>query len=425
MSDPGRNASRDARRTETAGIYDPLRPDVPDASPARVVLLGATGSIGTQTIDLALRMPDRIRIVGMSANSRAGALAALVRSLRDRVPDTTPAIAVVDPDAHAAAAADPDLKTDLLPPGREGLKLLAALDGADVVVNGLVGAAGLEPTIAAAEAGRRIALANKESLVVGGRLVKAAVDRGGAVVIPVDSEHSALAQCLRGRSATEVESLILTASGGPFRTMDREALKTVTREQVLNHPTWNMGDKITVDSATLMNKGLEVIEAHELFGMPYDRIEVLVHPGSTVHSLVAFADGAVMAQLGLADMHLPILYAIAGETHWPMSGERLDLATLGTLRFETPDTERFPCLELARRAGEAGGSAPIALNAANEVAVQALLDDRLGYADIVRIIGDTLAAISQTEITHLEAALGVDDTARRIAHEKIAALPGR
>ncbi len=267
----------------------------------------------------------------------------------------------------------------------------------------------------------RIALANKESLVVGGELVARAVRAGGAEVLPVDSEHAAIAQCLSGRREDEIERLVLTASGGPFRTTPAAELAAVGLDRVLDHPTWNMGPKITVDSATLMNKGLEVIEAHHLFGLPYDRIAVVVHPGSIVHSLVEFVDGAVLAQLGTPDMRVPLQYALAGERHWPLATDRLDLLAVGTLRFEAPDLERFPCLRLAREAGEAGGSAPIVLNAANEVAVQALLDGVIRYADIPRIIAATLAAAATVPVADLETALAVDADARTRARSR---LPG-
>lgn len=387
-----------------------------------LALLGATGSIGTQTVDLALRHPGEMRVVALTARSRVAELADLVRRLEDAGAASEPWIAVVDPDAHAAAAADPLLGRRLLPPGEEGVIAAATLDGVDCVVNGLVGAAGLAPTLAAAERGRRLALANKESLVVGGALVLEAVRRGGAEVIPVDSEHSALAQCLTGRRTEELETLILTASGGPCREWSAERIANAGREEVLAHPTWDMGPKITVDSATLMNKGLEVIEAHVLFGVPYQDIDVVVHPGSIVHSLAVFRDGAVMAQLGAPDMRVPLLYAVTGERHLPLETDRLDLAALGELKFSTPDTDRFPALRLAREAGEAGGRMPIALNAANEVAVAAFLDGGAGFADIPRVIAATLDDTEPATVPDLDTALAYDREARRTA---AALLPDR
>jgi 1-deoxy-D-xylulose-5-phosphate reductoisomerase len=392
--------------------------------PVGVVLLGATGSIGTQTVELAERHPDKIRVLGLSAGGRVEELSDLVARLERAGAADTPAVTLAYTDAHRRARDDERLARRLLPPGREGLLELAALSGAACVVNGLVGAVGLEPTLAAAQAGRRIALANKESLVVGGDLVRRATVAGGAEVIPVDSEHSALAQCLVGRDPDEIESLTLTASGGPFRTLSPAEMAAVTRAQVLDHPTWDMGPKITVDSATLMNKGLEVIEAHVLFGLPYSRLDVVVHPGSTVHSLAVFRDGSVMAQLGAPDMRVPLLYALAGERHLDLETTRLDLAALGDLHFEAPDPERFPCLRLAREAGEAGGSAPITLNGANEVAVAALLADKLAYTDIARVIEGTLAALPAAPVNDLAEALAADAEARRVAETLIAGKPG-
>jgi len=406
-------------------LYRIGRPAREPHLPVRLVILGATGSIGAQAVELAARHPDRLQVVGVSAATRGRELAAAVHRLETAGASRTPAVVLTEPRAAGEAARDPLLGRRLLPPGSEGLDALAALEGADCVVNGLVGAAGLAPTLAAAAAGRRIALANKESLVVGGDLVREAVARGGAEVVPVDSEHSALAQCLSGRAAEELERLVLTCSGGPFRTWTAAAMAAARKDEVLNHPTWNMGAKITVDSATLMNKGLEVIEAHVLFGTPYRDIEVVVHPGSIVHSLAVFRDGAVTAQLGAPDMRVPLLYALAGERHWPLATERLDLARLGELRFEAPDHARFPCLALARRAGEAGGRAPIVLNAANEAAVAALLDDRLGFADLAPVIAAALDELPGGPVTSLAEALDTDAAARRVARRLIDARARR
>ncbi len=391
----------------------PRRPE----APVRLAVLGATGSIGTQMLDLVLRDPERLRVTVLTANSRTEELAALVRRLEASGAADRPWIAVADAEAHARAAADPVLGRRLLPPGAEGVAQAAGLGDVDVVVNGLVGAAGLPPTLAACARGRTLALANKEALVMGGDLVREAAARHGARIIPVDSEHSALAQCLSGRRPRELARLILTASGGPLRTWSAERMAAATRAEVLAHPTWDMGPKISVDSATLMNKGLEVIEAHVLFGTPYRDIDVVVHPGSIVHSLAEFRDGAVMAQLGAPDMRVPLLYAVWGERHEPLDGPRLDLAALGELRFERPDPERFPCLALARAAGEAGGTATIALNAANEVAVAAFLADRVGYSDIAAVIGDVLAATPAAPVRSLDDALAADAAARDAARD--------
>ncbi len=299
-------------------------------------MLGATGSIGGQTLDLVRRHPQQLQVTGVAAAGRWRELAALLAEL----PETgaAPLVAVADPAAHAAAAAAGVFGNRLLP----SAAALVDAAAADVVVNGLVGAAGLAPTLRAAARGLRIALANKESLVMGGDLVREAVRRGGAELLPVDSEHSAIAQCLCGRARQDVARLVLTASGGPFRETPAAALANVTLADVLAHPTWSMGPKITVDSATLMNKGLEVIEARHLFGLADDRIEVVVHPGSWVHSCVEFVDGALLAQMGQPDMRLPLLYAITGERRWPLDGPRLDLLQVGTLRFEAPGPRAVP-----------------------------------------------------------------------------------
>jgi 1-deoxy-D-xylulose-5-phosphate reductoisomerase len=385
-------------------------------APLRLAVLGVTGSIGSQTLDLVRRHPDRLQVVVVSARRRVDELEACLAELERLAPGAdAPLVAVYDAEARERAARLPLAGRRLLAAGDAGLREAAGAADADCVVNGLVGAVGLVPTLAAARRGARIALANKESLVVGGDLVRAAVHEGEAELLPVDSEHSAIAQCLAGRAAAEVESLTLTASGGPFRQTPAAGLSAVTLAEVLAHPTWEMGPKITVDSATLMNKGLEVIEAHHLFGLAYDRIEVVIHPGSVVHSLVTFRDGAVMAQLGTPDMRVPLLYAISGERHWPLATERLDLRQVGALHFEDPDLERFPCLRLAREAGRAGGRAPIVLNGANEVAVAGLLEGRIPYVAVAEVIAETLAAIPGGPVASLEEALAVDADARRVA----------
>ncbi len=389
-----------------------------------LVILGATGSIGKQTLDIVKRHPDKLRVVAVSCHGRFEELAEALGDLKRHVPDAaTPLVAIYDEAARLKASELPVFKNVLLSAGTAGLKeaVTSPVD-AHVLVNGLVGAVGLEPTLAAANQGMRIALANKESLVVGGDLVKAAVFASGAEILPVDSEHSAIAQCLSGRKPAEISKLILTASGGPFRQTPTADLALVTLEQVLNHPTWNMGPKITVDSATLMNKGLEIIEAHHLFGIPYERIDVLVHPGSYVHSMVEFIDGAILAQLGTPDMRVPLQYAISGEKHWPLASGRLNLLEVGSLHFEAPDTERFPCLKLAMEAGAEGGSAPIILNGANEVAVAALLEGRLKYADIPRVISECLAKISSIPVSDLALALAVDFQVRELASQIIAGI---
>ncbi|PID81690.1 1-deoxy-D-xylulose-5-phosphate reductoisomerase [bacterium DOLJORAL78_65_58] len=409
-------------RNDRVSLYPCGRPRKEFPELLRLVLLGATGSIGTQTLAIARANPARLRVVGVSCHSRIHELAAELETLRAAAPEAPrPLVTVVDEQAHAAARAEGLFGDRLLPAGDGALEaLVRAPDDLHVVVNGLVGAAGLRPTLAAARRGVRIALANKESLVVGGELVRREARAHGAEILPVDSEHSAMAQCLSGRREEEIDKLILTASGGPFRQTPAADLEHVTLRDVLRHPTWDMGPKITVDSATLLNKGLEIIEAHFLFGVPYERIEVLVHPGSYVHSFVQFVDGALLAQLGTPDMRLPIQYAVTGEKHWPLAGTRLNLLQIGRLVFEEPDTGRFPCLDLARQAGRAGGSAPILLNGANEVAVAALLAERIRYVDIAGIIARTLEAARSGPVGSLEEALEWDALARRMATAEVA-----
>jgi len=376
--------------------------------PLSLVVLGATGSIGEQTLDLVRRFERRLTLSAVAVHRRWEDLARLLG-------DLTPLVAVCDPEARDAAARSGEFGNRLLPD--TGAADLVASAPADVVINGIVGAAGLPPTLAAAARGLRIALANKESLVVGGDLVRKAVEAGGAELLPVDSEHSALAQCLRGRRREDLERVILTASGGPFRELSAARLADVTIEEVLDHPTWNMGPKITVDSATLMNKGLEVIEAHHLFGLEYADIDVVVHPGSWIHSLVQLRDGALLAQLGTPDMRLPLLYAITGEERWALTGDRLDLLQVGELRFEAPDLQKFPCLQLARDAGEAGGTAPITLNAANEMAVAALLAGEIRYIDLPGVVAAALERLPARPVGDCEAAFAADEEARRVAAE--------
>lgn len=404
-------------------LYPFQSPRLDFPAPLKLIVLGATGSIGRQTLDLVRAHPDRLQVVAVSCQSRVADLQDLLAGLRQAQPGAPPPlVAVADPQAHRAAAGRLEPAGRLLPPGPQGL--VAAVEEAEdahCLVNALVGAAGLAPTLAGARRGLRIALANKESLVVGGELVGQAARAFGAEILPVDSEHTAIAQCLAGRSPQEVRRLILTASGGPFRTTPAAQLSRVTLDQVLAHPTWAMGPKITVDSATLMNKGLEIIEAHHLFGLPYDRIDVVVHPGSIVHSLVEFVDGALLAQLGTPDMRIPLQYAISGERHWPLPAGSLDLLSVGPLCFEAPDLERFPCLRLARQAGLAGGTAPIVLNAANEVAVAAVLAGHAHYVDISGIIQECLAAAGTAPVPDLETALAVDRRTRQAAQALLAA----
>jgi len=396
-------------------LYPFMRPLRERSVPLKIVLLGATGSIGQQTLDVVRAHPDRLRIVGLGCRSRIDVLLEMLEQIQELQPGDRPLVAVTDPVARERLAASEADSHRLVRGDGNALVELVRTAEADCLVNGLVGAVGLEPTLAAADEGLRIALANKETLVMGGDLVASAVAAGGAEVLPVDSEHAAIAQCLSGRPADEVRRLILTASGGPFRETPAAKLPRVTVAEVLDHPTWKMGPKITVDSATLMNKGLEIIEAHHLFGVAYDHIDVVVHPGSTVHSLVEFADGAMLAQMGTPDMRLPLQYAINGQHHWPLDCGRLDLTALGPLRFEKPDTERFPCLALARAAGRVGGSAPVVLNAANEIAVAALLAGHIRFTDIGAVVAEALAREPDHLVPDLVAVLETDRRARALA----------
>ena len=330
----------------------------------RLTILGSTGSIGTSTIDVIASRPGEFRVVALAAGRNVARLVAQARAL-------APELVVVADEADARACASQLPAATRVVCGRDGLVEAARHPEADLVVCGLVGAVGIEPTYAAVDAGKDVALANKEALVAAGEFVIERAAATGALILPVDSEHNALHQCLRGENAEEIKALWLTASGGPFRGWSREALSEATPDQALRHPTWVMGPKVTIDAATLMNKGLEVIEARWLFDVGPDRIRVVVHPGSVVHSLVEFADGSFKAQLGATDMRHPIQNALTYPRRQPSALTPLDLVAAGPLRFEAPDTERFPCLALAYEALARGGAAPAVLNAANEVAVQA------------------------------------------------------
>ena len=366
----------------------------------KVAVLGATGSIGVQALDV-IAGSDELAVVGLSADSSWEPL--IEAAGRHGVPQ----IAFVDPDAAEQAAKA--WKGRVLS-GEQGLRELVAASGADLVLNGIVGSAGLGPTIVALTEGIDLALANKESLVVGGELVTALAEATGAQIIPVDSEHSALFQLIRGEGPGTVERLVLTASGGPFR--GRVDLGGVTREEALAHPTWDMGGRISIDSATLANKGFEMIEAHHLFGIPYERIDVLVHPQSLVHSLVHLNDGASLAHLGYPDMRVPISYALHFPERADVPLQPLDLAEVGELSFERPDVDAFPCLRLAREAGEAGGTAPCVLNAADEVAVGAFLEGRIAFPAIAQVVEATLDAMPLADPAHFEDLYATDREAR-------------
>ena len=372
----------------------------------RLLILGSTGSIGTQALDIVARSED-LELVGLSAER---SWEALVTQAREH---GVSRIALADPVAGARAAEAWTAGEVLV--GPEGLVRLVIESGADLVLNALVGSAGLGPTVATLGEGIDLALANKESLVVGGELVTQLAEATGARILPVDSEHSALFQLVGGEAPGTIERLVLTASGGPFRGRSRAELEDVTVEEALAHPTWAMGGKITIDSATLMNKGLELIEAHHLFGTPYDHIDVVVHPQSIVHSYVTLCDGAALAHLGHPDMRVPIAYALHHPERQDVPVRPLELAEVGALTFEPVDVEAFPCLRLAREAAAAGGTAPCVLNAANEVAVHAFLDERLSFLGIAAVVEATLERLPAAPVRAFESLYEADRAAREVA----------
>lgn len=380
-----------------------------------ISLLGSTGSIGRQTLEVVAANPDKLKIRAIAAHTSD-------ELLEEQIKMCQPDIAVLsDKEAAARLCKRYHGKTEILA-GEEGLLAAATYDGADTVLASMVGYAGLRPTMAAIECSKDIALANKETLVAAGSLVMQAVAEHKVSLTPVDSEHSAIFQSLRGGKENEVKRLLITASGGPFRGKKRSELENVTLAQCLNHPNWSMGRKITVDSSTLANKGLEVIEAHWLFNMPYDKIDVVVHPQSIVHSLVEFCDGSVIAQLGEPDMRLPIQYALSWPERFDYTFEQLDLVKAGTLTFEEPDTEAFPSLKIAVECGKAGGTLPCVFNAANEEAVYAFLADKIKYLDIPYItakVTEQHKNILQPCIEDIEVA---DAAARAAARDIIAHL---
>jgi 1-deoxy-D-xylulose-5-phosphate reductoisomerase len=376
----------------------------------KLVILGSTGSIGTQALEI-VASSEELQVVGLAAGSRWDL------ALEQAKQHGVPAVALGDPDAaeRARGAWSGRLLT-----GDEGIRELIAFSGADLVLNGMVGAAGLGPTVVALSEGIDVALANKESLVIGGELTMALAEGTGARLLPVDSEHSALHQLIAAAQPGTVERLVLTASGGPFR--GRTDLSDVTVEDALAHPTWQMGGRITIDSATLMNKGFEAIEAHYLFDVPYERIEVVVHPQSIVHSLVDLNDGATLAHLGYPDMRVPISYALHYPERADVAVPRLALAAAGELTFEAPDEETFACLRLAREAGEAGGTAPCVLNAADEVAVAAFLDGRIPFTGIAAAIEGVLTEMPAQPVGHFDDLFAADAEARRRTEDRVGGL---
>ena len=387
----------------------------------RLTLLGSTGSIGDSTLDVVARHPERFSVYALTAHRNGDKL--VEQCLRFQ-----PEAAVVGDAATAQQVAGKlraaGCKTEVLH-GPQALVDVSKSDGCDTVVAAIVGAAGLAPSLAAARAGKRILLANKEALVMSGAIFMDAVHDHGAILLPVDSEHNAIFQCLPREAALHggVSKIILTASGGPFRTREPATLVDVTPEQACKHPNWVMGRKISVDSATMMNKGLEVIEAHWLFGLAGDRIDVLIHPQSVIHSLVSYADGSVLAQLGNPDMRTPIAHALAFPERVESGVAQLDLAQIATLSFEQPDYTRFPCLALAMKALAAGGVASAALNAANEIAVDAFLSRRIGFTAIAHVVDAVLNALPNRDAASLDDVLEADAAARRAASSMIDTLP--
>lgn len=389
----------------------------------KLVVLGATGSIGVNTLDVVSRHPDRYEVLALSAQNKVDRLAEQCVRFRPRY-------AVVGSDEAAASLEGllrPSGSGTVVLAGIEALERIASLPEADTVMAAIVGAAGLRPSLAAARAGKKILLANKEALVMAGPVFMKEVQRNRSILLPIDSEHNAIYQSLPRDYSSNLEisgvrRILLTASGGPFRQMSQESLEQVTPDQACAHPNWVMGRKISVDSATMMNKGLEVIEAHWLFNAPPERIEVVIHPQSVIHSMVEYADGSVIAQLGNPDMRTPIAYALGFPERIEAGVEPLDLCRIGTLNFERPDFQRFPCLRLAYEALSEGGNAPAVLNAANEVAVEAFLGGNLGFTRIPRVIAQTLADVPWKEVASMEDVLAADGVAREVARLHVAGL---
>ena len=381
----------------------------------RISILGATGSVGSSTLDLVERNPDRFEVVALTAARNVAALA-------DAALRTSAKMAVIDDPLLL-----PSLEERLAGSGCRAATgpdalLEAAAGEAELVMAAIVGCAGLKPVMAAIEAGRTIALANKESLVTAGGLMTAAAATSGSAILPVDSEHNAIFQCLAGNRLADVARLVLTASGGPFRTKTRAEMARMTPQQAIAHPNWSMGAKISVDSATMMNKGLELIEAHHLFGLPSERIDILVHPQSVVHSMVEYVDGSVLAQMGSPDMRIPIAYALAYPDRIDTRADQLDLGRVGSLTFEAPDVERFPALRLARQALEEGGAAPIVLNAANEEAVAAFLDGRIAFLDICQTVEEALHRTGAAQPRSIADVIDIDRAARALARDLMSEL---
>ena len=373
-----------------------------------IVILGSTGSIGEQALDIVREHPDRFSVLAISCNSSW-------KKLLNQAREFTPKYALIVSDKHADKLKGklPD-ETKLLV-GSKDLLELATLSDADVILNSLIGYSGFQPTVKAIKAGKKVALANKESLVVGGALINDLLGDNREQLIPVDSEHSAMLQCLVGESVNQIEQLIITASGGPFRSWSKEQMKQITVEDALDHPNWSMGNKITIDSATMMNKGLEIIEAHWLFDIPLEKIEPVLHPQSIIHSVITFTDGSSKAQLGPPTMRVPILYALTYPDRIDLDAPRLDWKSAFNLNFEPVDYDRFPCLRLAIEAIKEGGLAPAILNAANEVAVDRFLKEEITYIEISKVIESCLEQLNNSGSVTLESLKNIDQRARKLA----------
>lgn len=385
-----------------------------------IAILGSTGSIGCNSLRVIESLgAERFRVVALAAGRN-------VKTLADQVARHHPEVVSVESEKAAADLHDELVARGVVTPrlllGEKGLVEVATHADADCVISATVGAIGFVPTLRALEAGKRVALANKETLVMAGELMTRAAEKSGAELLPVDSEHNALHQCLRGEKRSEVRRIILTASGGPFRKRDKQGIAGATVAEAMQHPTWNMGAKITIDSATLMNKGLEVIEAHWLFGFSSDEIGIVVHPESIVHSMIEMIDGSIIAQMGVTDMRHAIQYALTYPERHPSNLPPLDLAKLASLNFEQPDVDRFPCIALAYRALKTGGTLPAAMNAANEEAVHAFIEERIAFSDIPRVIEDVMNQHQTTPVVDLEAVLAADNGAREMARMVIDTL---
>ena len=378
--------------------------------PKKIALLGSTGSIGVSALKVIQKLKPAFQVTGLTAYRNARELAKQIKAFKPKM------AAIMDESFFPALKALTKGTSTQLLAGSEGVTAVAGESGASLVLSAIVGAAGLKPTLTAIQKGKDIALANKETMVMAGEVVTEAARKSGSRILPVDSEHCAVFQCLVGsRHPDEVHKILLTASGGPFRNLDRKDFSGITLKQALNHPTWRMGPKITIDSATLMNKGLEVIEAHYLFEVPFDKIDIVIHPESIIHSMVEYIDGSVLAQLGTTDMQIPIQYALTFPARANSPVDRLDLARIGRLHFEKPDRRKFPCVDLAYAAGEKGGTYPAVLNAANEVAVSRFLKEEIDFVQIPKIIEKTLRKYRPLTNGTLDGILMADRWAREVA----------